>query len=120
MMTTEGYFSAMGIAMLQGRDFSAHDDSLAPTVAILSSSLAKLYFPGVSAIGHAISLGGDPPATIVGVVADIRDQTPDRDPFPQIYFPLDASPPPNVIVVVRGTAAPATLLHQLVAGVHAA
>jgi predicted permease len=119
MMTTGGYFSAMGIAMLQGRDFSSHDDSLAPPVAILSSSLAKQYFPGASAIGHTISLGGDdPPATVVGVVADVKDETPDRDPFPQVYFPLDATPPANVVLVVRGTLAPATLLHQLVAAVH--
>jgi predicted permease len=104
MMVSGGYFPALGIPIIQGRPFTMADDSAAPPVAIVDLSTARKYFPNGDALGHLISLGGnDPPATIVGVAADVLDEEPGRDSrIPQLYFPLAATPPASVSLVARG------------------
>lgn len=47
---TTGYFSAMGIPLIEGRFFT-NDDGAHPRVAIVSRSFAQKYFPNQSAIG---------------------------------------------------------------------
>lgn len=68
-----GYFQAMRIPMLAGRDFTPEDAaSRPPRVAIISRTMARHYFSGKDPIGHALAYGGSsrPPARIIGVVAD--------------------------------------------------
>lgn len=86
------YFTAMGIPLLEGRSFTAHDDSNAPLVVIVGQSMARDCWPGRSALGQRMHVGnprkGLPWATVVGVVADTkmpRDE-PNAD---QWYTPLD-------------------------------
>jgi predicted permease len=71
-----GYFGAMSISQLEGRDFTDADGASAPHVAIVNRSLANRRWPGESPIGRRIHLPGpgriQAPITIVGVVADVR------------------------------------------------
>jgi len=67
------FFRTMGIRMLQGRDFSFHDDQHAPAVAIVSQSLAQRFFPAGDAVGQSItvtSATGNQRLQVVGVVND--------------------------------------------------
>jgi putative ABC transport system permease protein len=70
---TPGFFDMFGIARLRGRDFNWDDDGHAPTVAIVSESLARRLFPAGDVIGRRVRVSSGPARTdieIVGVVAD--------------------------------------------------
>jgi predicted permease len=89
-----GYFRTMGIPLLAGREFTAEDVADAPKVAIVSERIVREYFPGGAgaALGRRVRLGifsadGDW-LTVVGVVADIRQQRLDQDVKPMIYAPF--------------------------------
>jgi predicted permease len=67
------FFATMGVPVLQGRDFSFHDDQHAPAVAIVSRSLAQRFFPTGDAVGQSITVTSDTgkqSLRIVGVVND--------------------------------------------------
>lgn len=82
------YFAAMGIPLIEGRDFNDRDQAGAPDVAIINQHLARLLFPDRSPLGQKLSTeSGEPGATIVGVVKDSA-QTSYEAPFaPEVYIP---------------------------------
>jgi putative ABC transport system permease protein len=86
-----GYFSAMGIPLLAGREFADADTASSPRVAIINRKLANRYFAGHNPVGMHIAMGGGngvhPDIEIVGVVADSKHDDV-RDPIsPFMYFP---------------------------------
>ena len=94
LITTSGYFRAMGIELVHGRDFTPQDDQNAARVAVISESVAARLWPpsGTDAIGKRLT-GRDEPTpedwlTIVGVVDDIvqTDFTGGREPA--MYTPV--------------------------------
>jgi predicted permease len=91
-----GYFGGLQIALLSGRDFTDHDTAAAPRVAIVSESLAKLYWPKESALGKRLKpeLSGGEWGTVVGVAADVRHWAADvSDVEPTAYYPYTQVPP---------------------------
>jgi predicted permease len=80
-----GYFHAMGIPLLQGRDFTEQDRPDTTSVAIISETLAKQYFPGQNPIGQRFQWGDRAFFTIVGVAGDVHISALDADPPPMIY-----------------------------------
>lgn len=91
-----GFFGTMGIGVQGGRDFSVRDDETAAKVAIVNEKFAKRYFPGQSALGRRIGMGGDPgtaiDVTIVGVVRDTRYEDM-RTAIPnELYLPYVQAP----------------------------
>lgn len=101
-----GYFAAMGIARLKGRDFTALDGHDAPPVAIVNRTFAEREWPGRDPIGEHVVLGG--PASdrenwieVVGVVADSRRATLRAAPVPSLYLPYQQFTLPYMGVVLR-------------------
>jgi predicted permease len=84
-LVSPGYFHAMGIPLLEGRDFTAQDRPDTPSVAIISEKMAKQYFPGQSPIGQRFHWGDRVVFTIAGVAADVHISALDADPPPMIY-----------------------------------
>lgn len=86
------YFQAMGIPLLRGRFFTPDDTANAPLVAIVNQKVAEHFWPGESPIGKRIYWGRRettmPWMTIVGEVADVRQDTPDGKFVEQIYQPV--------------------------------
>src|SRR5438309_202814 len=70
-----GYFGALGIRILVGRDFTAADRAGAPGVVVVSQSVARRLWPGQDAVGKRISMQDDPGPTdwltVIGVVNDV-------------------------------------------------
>jgi predicted permease len=110
-----GYFAAMGIPLLRGRDFNRTDLYDQPTVAIVSEALARQSFGTDDPIGHRIMWGLDLPmkwAMIVGIVADVRQASPAASPEAQIYMPLRQHPfaANEVQIVLRTDRMPESLI----------
>lgn len=112
--TTPGYFETMGMALLQGRDFTSRDTANQPLVCIINETIARNFFAGTDAVGHRLKLGETddhaPWLTVVGVVRDVRSSRPEAKPRPQVYRPLEQDPQNMMTVVVRaGVMSDATL-----------
>jgi predicted permease len=121
LMASSDYFRTLGIPVVRGRSFTAADDSLAPRVAIINDAMAKRYWPGIDPLGRTLRFGAptDPPITVVGIVADVREATLESEPQPQLYLSLYASPPERVAIVARSSLPRSTLLASMVDAVRA-
>lgn len=108
---TPGYFPAMGIRLVRGRLFNAHDDARAPRVVLINETLARQHFPHEDPIGKRINItnGPDTWREIVGIVTDIKHSGVDKVTTSQSYEPFAQVPFTNLNVVVR-TAGSATAL----------
>jgi predicted permease len=85
------YFRAIGIPLIHGRYLTSADRQDAPLVVVVNQALARHYWPAGDAVGHRLRIGTrdskTPWATIVGVVADTKLDSPDRPDMEQIYAP---------------------------------
>ena len=82
-----GYFEAMGIPLLAGRNFDMRDHpESAPTI-VINQSMARRYFGGRDPIGRRITVGFNTRATreVVGIVGDERHVSLDREAPPGLY-----------------------------------
>jgi ABC-type antimicrobial peptide transport system permease subunit len=115
-VVTPGYFSAMGIRVLEGRTFDHRDRAGSPPVAVVSEKLARKYWPGRSALGGRIRRDNDthPFAEIVGVVADVHQDGLDTTPVYGTFYLAHAQLPYTVMsLAIRSTAAPTALVSAI-------
>ncbi|HKE24294.1 MAG TPA: ABC transporter permease [Bryobacteraceae bacterium] len=93
-VVTPGYFESLGIPLRSGRLLQDRDAPGALPVAVINETLARQQFRAEDPIGkqiwigHAESLPGSAPRTIVGVVADIHMYALDRAPDPAAWVPM--------------------------------
>jgi putative ABC transport system permease protein len=85
-----GYLRALRIPLVRGRDFTDGDTETSQPVVIVSSEMARVYFPGRDPLGQRIwfdsfSLGPPHWLTIVGIAGDVHEDGVTRAPFPQAY-----------------------------------
>jgi len=93
---SDGFLTAIGVRLLDGRELTASDTATAPPVAVISRIVAQRYFGAQNPVGQSLQwYVGDArrdarpapvPVEVVGVVDDIRNESPDREAFPEIYF----------------------------------
>ena len=114
------FFHTMGIALVQGREFTAQDREGAPLVAMINEDMAHRYLPKGNALGSTVMMGPDKQACqVVGIVKNYAYYNPqDTDPEPVVYLPIAQHYQGDVFVAVRSrTTAEAALpaLRQAVA-----
>jgi putative ABC transport system permease protein len=102
-VVSPGFFAALGVPILSGRDFNELDGQKdKEPVAIVSETLAKRMFPNQDAIGRHV-YWTDPvlqfapgissaPHRIIGVTADIDDEHVVPEPIVTIYSPFQEGP----------------------------
>lgn len=127
-MVGPGSFTALGVPLVAGRDFTDGDGPEAPPVVIVNRRLAARHLAGRDPVGARLFLDDGGPAprrvTVVGVAGDVRDGGLDSDVQPVAYVPLAQVPEPavtyarNPFWVVRTTGTPAPLARAVVAAVH--
>jgi hypothetical protein len=81
------YFQASGMRLVRGRVFAEADYDHPQTLAIVNEALARRYFSGEDPIGHRIDgrqNGGW--KTVIGVVADSKNQGLNQPPAPQMFL----------------------------------
>jgi len=90
---TPGYFTVLGIRVLEGRAFDQRDAGGAEAVAVVSRTFAERTWPGESSLGKTVRFGSDTaePRVIVGVVEDVKNSTLMEPPARMLYLPLAQS-----------------------------
>ncbi len=93
-----GFFAALGVPIIAGRDFTDADRHDADRVVIVSQSLAQRMFPNQDAVNRRLTWT-DPimkfidvsaePRRIVGVAADIDDENIVPGPALTVYHPFE-------------------------------
>jgi len=104
-----GYFAAMGIALVEGRDFSWLDDRPAVhRVAIVNQAFARTYLAGRRALGSVLDVRwisdvnpSGVPWEIVAIVGDTRQAGLDRDPVPEIFLSVTQVGMDGGVYVIR-------------------
>ncbi|MBI2515289.1 MAG: ABC transporter permease [Opitutae bacterium] len=113
-MVSPGYFRALGLPLLGGRTFRAGDDRVETVV--ISSSLARVLWPGQDPVGRRLTRNGENESVVVGVVADVRADA-DRNPVPTIYRPFGYWAQGRTNLIVRPRGAPEAAVAPLRAAV---
>jgi putative ABC transport system permease protein len=113
-MVSPGYFSAVGTPLLRGRDFLENDTADSVPVTIISSAMAKKYWPGEDPIGKQVGPGSPryPVAAIVGIAADVKHLSVREDPGPEMYVLYNQKPWPSLLTMqfaLRTKADPASV-----------
>ena len=101
---TSGYFAALRIPLLRGRFFDERDARDAAPTVIVSETMARAVWPGEDPLGKSVLLEGrTEPATVVGVVGDVRDQSLAEAPDQVIYHPHAQQPVGSMWLFVRAS-----------------
>jgi putative ABC transport system permease protein len=90
-VVSPGFFRALRIPLLRGREFTDADAAQAPNTVVISESMAKRFWPGEDAIGKRLKLTFFPDYVreVVGIVGDVKDRGLDSaDPNPTLYWPV--------------------------------
>jgi putative ABC transport system permease protein len=104
-VVTPGYFAAMGVALRNGRSFTAEDNLSQPQVVVINETMARRFFGGENPVGRRLKLAGvdndSPGRAIVGVVRDVKSQSLEAETRPQLYLPLAQWARNGMSVVLR-------------------
>jgi putative ABC transport system permease protein len=106
------YFRTMGISLRAGRLINDGDTQDAPSVALLTETLARRLFPNEDPLGKRLSVAGLA-ATIIGVVNDIRYTGLDGEVEQAVYLSYQQLPRSGMSLVLRGAAEPSSLAPAL-------
>ncbi len=117
-----GYFAAMGIALLAGRDFTDRDDMDHPGTVIVNETAAKRFWPNENPLGKRITIGMGSEVKlygkmvsreIVGVVGNVKHEQLKDDFQPELYIPAWNLPASSMMLIVRGQAPPESLINSM-------
>ncbi len=127
--TGVGYFRAMGIPLIKGRDFDDRDKHGSTPVVIVTETFARQFFPNEDPIGKRIKPGissieneDSTMREIVGVVGDVRNRSLDTESKPAYYVPQTQVPFSQMVGVVKTNGEPRSMISavtKLVGGMDA-
>ncbi|HMV87058.1 MAG TPA: ABC transporter permease [Blastocatellia bacterium] len=100
----DSYFSALGIPLLQGRNFNERDQADGTQVVIINQSLADKLLGGRNPLGRRLLFPSFPDQTVevVGVVGDVKTTGLDQAARPVLYYPFTQNASTGTNLVVRG------------------
>jgi putative ABC transport system permease protein len=110
-VVSPGYFRAMQIPLLRGREFIDTDlAAAAPRVVIVSQATARRFWGDSDPLGRTLHRQGDPAReyAVIGVVGDVRQRTLTQE-APSIYYP-SFNLASRMDVVLRTAVAPTSVL----------
>jgi len=113
---TPGYFEAMGIPLLAGRDITPDDRGESLPVVVVSASFVEQHLSGEDPVGKRFRFGREedsPYVEIVGVVGDVQHYQLGRTSVPQIYVPFHQRPSGGLTLVLKCEVPPLDLVRQV-------
>jgi putative ABC transport system permease protein len=117
-----GYFAAMGIPLLAGRDFTDSDDMEHPGVVIINEVLARRYWPNENPLGKRLSIGmgievklyGKAVSReVVGIVGHVKHEQLKDDFQAEMYLPAWNVPSNNMTIIARGKMPPESMIKEI-------
>jgi putative ABC transport system permease protein len=112
-IVSPGTFAALGIPLEKGRDFDESDTLDRPFAAVVNEALVRQAFLNQDPLGRTIycPFDSDGGMTIIGVVGDVRQHGPSREPMPECYmtYAQHGFNGATLSVVVRTAGDPKTL-----------
>jgi predicted permease len=113
---TPSYFDTLKLRLAAGRYFDRRDDNQAPRVAIINRTMARAFWGNASPLGHRIRPAIAPKDwyTIVGVIADVKNNGLENPTRTEIYLPYAQVPGyssrlRDVYIAVRSQQAPSSV-----------
>jgi predicted permease len=128
---SDGYFESLGVPLVAGRTFDAHDSADSEGVVVINQTLARQQFGRENPVGQmliSMSLGVGPLGRslmkerthrIIGVVGDVRNHSLQAPAEPALYHTVRQFPFMVMHVAVRGQADASRLTALLREGVRA-
>jgi putative ABC transport system permease protein len=107
-VVSAGYFNAMGVPLLRGRDFALSDRRDSMRVAIINQTMAKRFWPNAEAVGQHISLmpdansGSATDCEVIGVARDSKYVSINEPAEPYLYLAYAQTRHGEMSVIVRG------------------
>jgi putative ABC transport system permease protein len=112
-VVTPEYFRLYEIALRQGRTFTEQDREGAQDVALINETMARRHWPDADPIGQRITFDGTRYFSIVGIVADTRQEGVDEAPYPQAYVSRAQLPTRAMSIALRTTGDPLEVVPAL-------
>ena len=112
---TPGYFDALRIPLVKGRDFSDFDNEQGALVAVINQAAARQLFATDDAVSKRFTVVGSPETLyeVVGIAKDSVVSNVGENPTPMIYRPMQQEYAPAAALVVRTKGDPAARLASL-------
>jgi predicted permease len=99
----------MGMHLREGRDFGWQDTAKSEHVVIINQAAARQLFPGEDPVGRLGLLGGNNDTRVIGVISDVRENSVEDSPGPEMYLPVTQAYPEGAELVVRTKLPPEAL-----------
>jgi putative ABC transport system permease protein len=112
---TADYFDALGMRVLDGRDFRSSDDADAAPVVIINQAMAERHFSGVNPLGRKLRVKGwaGEEREIIGMVPDVRADDLSRPAEPELYLPFEQATAFSKHLLVRTDTDPLQLAARI-------
>ena len=95
------YFETMRIPVLEGREFTAHDDSAAPPKVMVNDVLARRFWRESGGVGKRLVQRDGMLLEVIGVAATVKHLALGEEPVPYLYRPLAQTGAKTMIVIAR-------------------
>jgi predicted permease len=93
------YFHVFKIPVVRGRVFTDRDDGTAPGVVVINQAMARRFWPQGDPLNERIIIAkgvgpafDEPARQIIGIVGDVHDDGPNRNPAPAMFVPIAQVP----------------------------
>jgi predicted permease len=116
-IVTPGYFEALGIPLLRGRDYRTDERRDGPVGLIVNAALARQLWGTADAAGRRVMFG-ETPAEVLGVVGDVRTAGLGQPAEPAMYVGAHMAPRSTLKVFVRTQGDPARLAGAVSRAIH--
>lgn len=105
------FLAALGMKLLEGRDFTEQDDGNSPRVALVNQEMASRLWPGKDAIGRRVRFDRTDglEVEVIGVVKTAQVVLLNEVPRPMLYVPLKQFPATQTNIVIKAKGDPSSL-----------
>jgi len=119
IIVSPGYFAALGIPILRGRDFTDSDLETGKEVMLVNRALAHALWGDAEPIGKGLIFGKSKERLeVIGVVGDVRQEGLGQTPFATMYVPMSIFPRGSLKFYLRTHGDPRALAASARAAIH--
>ncbi len=118
-MVTPGYIKAMGMKLLEGRDFTWEDNANSQSVIIINEAAARRHWPGENPIGRMVNGISRGESRVIGVIANVRQNSLEEGVGPEVFTPMIQSDPEGAELVVRSSLPPEAIAPSVIGSLRA-